>query len=244
MPKWYELTQPAFSKLAGQTSVAVLITGAVEAHGTHLPLGTDTLLPTYLGDQIAERTKALVLPPIPFGDSWIFVPFKGTITVTPNVLTNYYADVMESVFNIGFRYIVVLNGHGGNVCSIRQAATIATSKKEASVILVNWWADLAKDARQEVLETPEGHAAEDETSEALYVCSNLVDMTNLVSSGVKTKFTIISEMYREKLIPSAVAGDPKTANEEKGKAIMLAAAEELVELIEQLERGEVPIEKD
>ena len=243
MPLWYELTQPEFLKCAQKTSVAVMITGSLEAHGNHLPLGTDTILPDYLGKQIADKTNALILPPIPFGDSWAFETFRGTITVSPITLTQLYSDIMDSVFKIGFRFLVIINGHGGNVGSLKQAATLATSKKEASVILVNWWMDLAENARKSVLETPEGHAAEDETSEVLFVRPELVDMSQAVASQVKRKYNIISGAYREEIYPSAIMGDPKTASDEKGKAIIEEAIDELIQLIEQLERGELPMER-
>jgi creatinine amidohydrolase len=242
MPLWYELTQPEFLEVAERTSVAVMVTGSLEAHGNHLPLGTDTILPDYLGKQIAEKTNALVLPPIPFGDSWVYEPFRGTVTVSPITLTQLYSDVMDSVFNIGFRFLVIINGHGGNIGSLKQAAAIATSKKEASVILVNWWTDLAENARKSVLETPEGHAAEDETSEVMFVRPELVDMSQAVASKVKRKYSIISGAYREEIYPSAIMGDPRSASEEKGKAIMEEAIDDLVKLIEQLERGELPME--
>ncbi len=221
-----------------------MITGATEAHGTHLPLGTDMILPSYLGNHIAEKTNAIVLPAIPFGDSWTFIPFRGTIAISPITLTKFYVDVMESVFRQGFRFLIALNGHGGNEGSLRQAASIATSSDERAVIVVNWWKDLAAKTRKEVLETPDGHAAEDETSEVLFVRPDLVDVSNVVSARVETKYRIISGVYREELMPSAIYGNPKAANEEKGKAIIEDAINELIELIEQLEKGELPIVRD
>ncbi|MHA2361867.1 MAG: creatininase family protein, partial [Candidatus Thorarchaeota archaeon] len=80
MPEWIELTHGRFLEASQRTQVAVMITGALEAHGTHLPLGTDSILPTYLGEKVAQKTNALVLPVIPFGDSWSFEMFKGTVS--------------------------------------------------------------------------------------------------------------------------------------------------------------------
>ncbi|MHA2033773.1 MAG: creatininase family protein [Candidatus Thorarchaeota archaeon] len=241
MPLWSELTHKQFIGASNNTEVAVLVTGALEAHGEHLPLGTDTILPEYLAKRVAERTKALVLPPIPVGNSWIFNTFEGTVSITPQTLIALYTDVMRAVFNHGFRYIVVLNGHGGNVSPLQLAAQTATEQSERVVIIVNWWIDLGEKARREVLETYEGHAAEDETSEVMHVRPDLVDMSSAVGGRVESRFRVISAAYREELYPSAVWGDPKTASAEKGKVIMEAAEEELVRLIEELERGVLPI---
>ncbi|MFW9806651.1 MAG: creatininase family protein [Candidatus Thorarchaeota archaeon] len=244
MPFWSDLSFGNFRKVASETEVVVMVTGALETHGKHLPLGTDSYLPNYLAKKVAEKTKALVLPLIPFGESWNFEPFSGTISIKPNILVEFYISVMKSVFEHGFRYIVALNGHGGNDPILKQAAKNATRKGERVVIIVNWWRDLAEDARKLVEETPGGHAAEDETSEVMAVVPDLVDMSVAEAHRIETKFTIISGSYREQLLPSGIYGDPRKASEEKGMLIMDQAEEELIELITQLERGELPIEKD
>ena len=171
------------------------------------------------------------------------MPFRGTVTISPRTLTEFYIEVMQSVFKQRFRYLIALNGHGGNIGSLTHAAQIATTNGESTVIVVNWWKDLAEQARKEVLETPEGHAAEDETSQVMFVRPDLVDMSNPVSARVRSKFRVISGLYREEIAPSAMHGDPRPANEEKGKAMMEEAVEELVQLIQQLERDELPLER-
>lgn len=242
MPLWSELTHKQFEAAANKTEVAVMVTGALEAHGLHLPLGTDTILPEFLARRIAEKTSALVLPPIPIGNSWTFMTFEGTVSVKPKTLIDFYKDVMKSVFSHGFRYLVVINGHGGNVGPLQLAAQRATEQGEKVVILVNWWVDLGKEARKEVLETYEGHAAEDETSEVMYVRPELVDMSSAVAKHSTTPFRIISAAYREELYQSAIWGDPRTATPEKGERIMEAAVEELITLIQNLEQGKLPLE--
>ncbi len=240
MPFWSDLTQKHFRDISKNTRVAVLVTGALEAHGHHLPLGTDTILPWSLAKGIAEKTRALVLPPIPFGDSWVFNQFAGTISVKPSSLVDLYISIMKGVFKQRFTYLVVLNGHGGNSAHIETAAKAATKRGERVVIIVNWWRDLAGDVREEILETPMGHAAEDETSEVMHISPNLVDMDSVIARRNVQKFRIISAHYRADLYQDAVYGDPAKARPEKGKAIMEQAESELIELIEELERGKLP----
>jgi len=241
MPFWSEFSHESFQKAAGKTEVVVMVTGAMEAHGTHLPLATDSFLPTYLAEKVAEKTDALVLPTIHFGDSWDFNNFEGTISIAPNVLVDVYNSIMKGVFKHGFQYLVVLNGHGGNIPALTMAAKTATKRGNRIVIIVNWWKDLAKNARKLVEETPGGHAAEDETSELMHVRPDLVDMSKAVSHRVVTKFSIISGSYRDELLPSAMYGDPRKATPEKGHLIMEQAEEELIELINQLQKGKLPI---
>ncbi len=244
MPFWSELTHSNFHEIASKTEIVLIVTGALEAHGKHLPLATDSILPTYLAEKVAEKTDVLVLPTIPFGDSWVFDNFEGTISIKPEVLIGLYASIMENVFRHGFRYIIVLNGHGGNIPEINLAAKRATEQGHRVVIIVNWWNELAESARKLVEETPAGHAAEDETSEVMYVRPDLVDMKRAESHRVVSKFRIISGVYREELLPAAMYGDPRKATSEKGRLIMEQAEEDLIVLIRQLEQGKLPIERE
>jgi creatinine amidohydrolase len=244
MPHWSDLSHENFQSASSKTEVAVMVTGALEAHGMHLPLSTDSILPTYLAEKVATKTRALVLPTIPFGDSWSFNNFEGTISIAPDALTNFYISVMKGVFKQGFRYLVVLNGHGGNIPELTLAAKSATDMGQRAVIIVNWWKDLAESARKLVEETPMGHAAEDETSEVMHVRPDLVNMSKAEFHRVVTKFTIISGMSRDELLPSAMYGDPRKATPEKGQLIMQQAEEELINLINQLEKGELPITRE
>jgi len=218
-----------------------MVTGALETHGDHLPLGTDIINPAYLAEKVARKTKALMLPPIPFGDSWSFDVFKGTVSLRPETLLMVYRDVMTAVLRQGITFIVALNGHGPNAAILQQAAQAATEGSAGAIIIVNWWLDVAKEARAKVLQTPEGHAAEDETSEVLAVRPDLVDLTAARKARVRTEFRIVSASRREALLPRGMYGEPETATAEKGKTIMQAAEDELVRLVQQLENGKLPI---
>ena len=167
--------------------------------------------------------------------------FKGTITLSETTLVNVIIDVCKSLAHHGFRKIILVNGHGGNVPALKLAAKAATNKGECAVIIVNWWRDLAESARKIVEETPGGHAAEDETSEVMHIRPDLVDMTEAVSHRVISKFDIISGSYRDTLLPSAMYGDPRKATPDKGRLIMEQAEEELIGLINELERGKLPL---
>ncbi len=241
MPRWQELSHRDFLQALERTHVAVMITGALEGHGNHLPLGTDNILPQFLAKAAAEKTNALVLPSINFGDSWIFDQFEGTISIDPQTLVDFYMSVMKGVFKHGIRYLLVLNGHGGNSAHIETAAKSATLERERVVIIVNWWRDLAESARAIVLETPEGHAAEDETSEVMYVAPHLVNMDDASPAKVTSKYRIVSGQYRKELVPNAIYGDPRKATKEKGKLIMEQAADDLIKLILDLEKGNLPL---
>jgi Uncharacterized protein, putative amidase len=155
---WWELTWPEFERV--DKTVALLPTGIVEAHGPHLPLGTDALMATYIAEETARRTNVLLLPTVWYGNTYVLDKFPGTISISNETLYRLYLDIFREVARNGVKYLVVVNGHGGNVDALSMAAKDAARETKLTVILVNWWIDLAQETRRRVLETPEGHAAE------------------------------------------------------------------------------------
>ncbi|MFP3257868.1 MAG: creatininase family protein [Caldivirga sp.] len=241
---WWELTWPEFEKV--DKTVALLPTGIVEAHGPHLPLGTDALMATYIAEEAARRTNVLLLPTVWYGNTYILDKFPGTISISNETLYRLYLDIFREVARNGVRYLVVVNGHGGNVDALSMAAKDAARETKLTVILVNWWIDLAKETRRRVLETPEGHAAEDETSEVWVAYPHLVKAVPRDGSAdewVEVRFRVYGRDVYAMEYTKAVQGYPSKASQEKGRAILEAAINELTQLIEDLKKGKLPVIK-
>ena len=241
---WWELTWPEFEKV--DKTVALLPTGIIEAHGPHLPLGTDALMATYIAEEAARRTNVLLLPTVWYGNTYVLDKFPGTISISNETLYRLYLDIFREVARNGIRYLVVVNGHGGNVDALSMAAKDAARETKLTVILVNWWIDLAKETRRRVLETPEGHAAEDETSEVWVAYPHLVKAIPRDGSAdewVEVRFRVYGRDVYAMEYTKAVQGYPSKASQEKGRAILEAAINELTQLIEDLKKGKLPVIK-
>ena len=241
---WWELTWPEFEKV--DKTVALLPTGIVEAHGPHLPLGTDALMATYIAEEAARRANVLLLPTVWYGNTYILDKFPGTISISNETLYRLYLDIFREVARNGIRYLVVVNGHGGNVDALSMAAKDAARETKLTVILVNWWIDLAKETRRRVLETPEGHAAEDETSEVWVAYPHLVKAIPRDGSAdewVEVRFRVYGRDVYAMEYTKTVQGYPSKASQEKGRAILEAAINELTQLIEDLKKGKLPVIK-
>jgi creatinine amidohydrolase len=142
--------------------------------------------------------------------------------------------------------LVVVNGHGGNVDALSMAAKDVARETNLVIIIINWWIDLAKEARRRVLETPEGHAAEDETSEVWAAYPHLVKWVprdGAADEWVEARFRIYGKEVYAMEYTKAVQGYPSRADQEKGKAILEAAVNELVQLINDLRSGKLPMTK-
>lgn len=110
------LTSPevAAAVAAGRTT-AIVVLGAQEQHGAHLPLATDALWGERLAMMLADRLgDALVAPVVPVGVSPEHLRFAGTITLRPETLGAILDDYLASLARHGFRRVVVLPSHGGN----------------------------------------------------------------------------------------------------------------------------------
>jgi creatinine amidohydrolase len=93
---------------------AILSVGATEQFGPYLPMHLDTLIAELYADAFGRELNAYVLPTIPFNTSEEHANFKGTVTVSPNVLTAMLEDIVRSLTRQGFRKFVVCTGHGGS----------------------------------------------------------------------------------------------------------------------------------
>src|SRR5262249_27011191 len=88
---------------AAANRLAVLPFGALEQHGPHLSLATDTVLAEGVAGAIADALDALLLPAMPLGDSWGFHTFPGTVTLEHDTVAAVGLDVCRSLASTGFR---------------------------------------------------------------------------------------------------------------------------------------------
>ena len=103
--------------------IGILPVGAVEQHGPHLPLLTDTVLASGVARRIAEGVEnALLLPAIAYGDAWTAEGWAGTLSLSPDTLRASVIDIGRGLHRMGVRGLVTINGHFGNREPIALAA--------------------------------------------------------------------------------------------------------------------------
>lgn len=114
----------------------MIVIGATEQHG-YLSLLTDIKIPLALADAASQQSGVLVAPPLNFGSSPYFLDYPGTISFRLSTLLDAVEDIVRSVFNQGFRRILVLNGHGGNDGVRSRLVELAN---ELPALKLNWYA--------------------------------------------------------------------------------------------------------
>ncbi|MET1128411.1 MAG: creatininase family protein [Thermoproteota archaeon] len=222
---------------SAEKSVAVLPVGSLERHGDHLPLGTDTILADHVARRVAERLGAHLFPPVWYGSSRGLRRFPGTIDVDDDAFEKYVASVLEEIVRNGYRFVLVINGHGGNSATLRRAAKRVAYRTGAVIVVVDWWRDVAQEERKRLFSSP-GHAGEDETSAVLHVVPEAVDMaaaSDYIPPDLP-RINVYSPTVDEKLYPRAVMGSPSRASADKGRAWLEAVVSEIVEVFEKVKR--------
>ena len=177
--RYQDLTSPEIDALDREATVLLLPIGAVEQHGEHMPVGTDTMLAEALCLAAAgRRPGTLVLPPPWYGYSPHHMRFAGSITLGAETLLAVVGDVVGSVVRHGFRRLVIVNGHGGNASLVGvMAATLGERHYGAARIAGVTYFQLAAAAiagRRRSGAGGMGHACEFETSLMLHVAPELV----------------------------------------------------------------------
>jgi creatinine amidohydrolase len=224
-----ELTSSQLERLADP--VALWPVGAVEPHGPHAPLGTDTLISVGMCERAAARLdNAVVLPPLPFGVTRYGAAFAGAIGISEQTLRAVVLDVAKSVADNGFRRLVIVNNH----FEPEQVATLRSAADEAGALYL----DLVRRRNAERLtdEFRRGscHAGRYETSLVLADAPELIETTELPPNEVDMPAAIAAGRtdFLAMGMDRAYCGAPAEATAEEGRQTFETLTDMLVELVE------------
>lgn len=236
---WNRLPAEALRALAARDAIVLLPVASTEQHGPHLATGVDD----FLCSEICRRTAAALAPDVPvvvaptlwFGLADHHVPFGGTFTVS---LATYYAvlrDLCRGILGAGFRRIVIVNGHGGNIQALATFTGELTRELGAPIATTTYFME-GQAAQAGILEDQKGvmHACEAETSMMMAVHPDLVNAARLKDAHGPA-FDIAASLLPSlktfktfaELTASGVAGDARKASASKGEALLAACSSAL-----------------
>lgn len=237
--EWAHLTWPEAEAAVRNMPACVLPFGVVEEHGPHMPLDVDTRLATEVCRRICERTGAILMPTVPYGQAWSTYPFPGTLSISLDTLIALTIDLVRSLRDHGFKLVLVHSGHFGNWVALREAIRRCDAElPDIKVVVLDRLSQALADVK-DVLATPRSHpvymhSCEIETSMALEVMPDQVHMDRAVREypefpydfdATPTRWTVVTK--------SGVLGDATAATPEKGKAILNALVERCVAIAER-----------
>jgi mycofactocin precursor peptide peptidase len=193
--------------------------GAVEQHGHHLPLGTDSAVAGAVAEAAtAHLHDALLAPALTYGASGEHEDFPGTISIGTEALTGLLVEYGRSACRWAGRVLVV-NGHGGNLDALRAAGTVLRAEGRD----VAWFPCAPADG--------DAHAGRTETSLMLHVEPEWVRADRAVPGETAPIALLLPRLRAEgvrAVSPTGVLGDPAGASAEEGAELLNALVGRLV----------------
>jgi len=227
---------------AGKRRVIVML-AAMEQHGPHLPIGTDTYLGYATGVRLARRLgDALVAPVITIGYSAGHLPMAGTVSIEESALETVIEDVCRSLARHGFREVILLCSHGGNYRALRNV--LPRLRDEHSALRISavtdfdeWLQQTRAFAAREGLDMAKlgVHAAQGETSLMLAHRPDLVEMENACEgftgdASIRWRSKVPPPM--DTMSPTGILGDARGSTAELGEKMFAERIERLASMIE------------
>ena len=113
-----EMTQPTAERMLRDGTV-ILVTGSIEQHGGHLPLGTDAIAALTVAERVSAAIGAPLLQLSPVGVAPYHMPWAGSLTLRPDTFIRLLGDVCDGLARAGVSRILLINWHEGNTPSVR-----------------------------------------------------------------------------------------------------------------------------
>jgi creatinine amidohydrolase len=239
------LTWKQVDALPRAATLLVLPTAAIEQHGHHLPLATDTLINNLLLGKALEQIPAglpiYALPPVCYGKSNEHAGFPGTLSVSAQTFIAVVRDLGASIADSGFKKVVLYNTHGGNTSLVDVLARDLRAEFGLRTFSLFGSAGAAFEGVSEQERTYGFHAGEIETAYLLHGAPELVHpeeyTTNYIArvdqpellkpEGSGANFAWLTK----DIAPSGVMGDPSAATAENGERWSNHAAARIAEIL-------------
>jgi creatinine amidohydrolase len=234
--------------LPRESTLLILPTAAIEQHGHHLPLATDTLINTLLLGHALRKLPAdlpvYALPPVHYGKSNEHIGFPGTLSLSATTFMAVLRDLGSSLSKAGFRKLVLYNTHGGNASLIDVMSRDLRAEFGLRTFALHGSGGILFEGLNPQERTYGFHAGEVETSFLLASAPELVDCSAYTSNyiaDISKPATLLPEnapatfaWLTRDIASSGVMGDPRPATAEKGERWLEHAATRLAAALEEM----------
>jgi creatinine amidohydrolase len=193
--------------------VLVIPLGALEQHGPHLPLDTDTRIAAALAAAAAAgRPGVGIGPTLPIGASGEHAGFAGTLSIGTEALVTVLVELGRDA-SAHWDAVLFVNAHGGNAEGVARAVTAMRAEGRRC------------DAFHAALSGGDAHAGRTETSLLLHLAPDVVRPDDAVAGNTCPIAELLPALRREgvrALSPNGVLGDPAGASAAEGVELLAA----------------------
>jgi creatinine amidohydrolase len=223
-----------------QTSQGIIIPiGSTEQHGPTGLIGTDAICAEAIAIAVGEATQALVAPTINVGMALHHTGFPGTMSLRPSTLILVIRDYLTTLTRSGFTKFFFINGHGGNIATLKAAFSETYAHltdfqiPQADLVqcqVANWFMcgsvyRLAK----ELYGSEEGsHATPSEVALTQYLYPQAIKSAPLDPHHLSTEHKIYGATdFRRRYPDGRMGSNPALATPEHGQQFFDVAVKEL-----------------
>ena len=226
------MSWPALRALSAERLIAILPLGAIEAHGPHLPLGTDVVIADAMARAGAERLAArgfevVLLPVMTMAAAPFASAFAGTIDVAPAATAATVEGIVRSLARHGVKAVVLANGHHdpAHVRALRDAVSHMDSERPVLIVFPDLTRRRWASRLTEEFQSGACHAGRYETSIVMAADPSLVDGRVLPTLEPNNR-SLITAMHEGNMTfeaaggPRAYFGAPAEASAAEGHEII------------------------
>lgn len=251
---WGDFRTTEYASIDPETTIAILPVAAIEQHGPHLPISTDTTIMNGMLETVIARLPAdldiRILPVQAVGKSNEHLRAPGTLTLPASTLIDAWTELGLSVARAGVKKIVVVNSHGGNE-EIMGIVTRELRVRENMLAVKTSWQRFGRPAGMySGREDRYGiHGGDVETSLMLHFRPDLVDMSkaeDFVSQVERAEKELALLRHTGThafawlagdLNPNGVVGEAGLATAEKGRLTAEHQADGFIRLLRDIRKA-------
>ncbi len=217
--------------------------GSAEQHGPTGFIGTDALCPEIVADSLAEKVDGLIAPTISVGMAQHHLGFPGSITLRPSTLISVIGDYVASLSRHGFNRFYFVNGHGGNIATVKAAfdeiyaeSSLGTARHNRTgirCVLRNWFdcPSVGAIEAEEFGDANGSHATAGEVSLTYYRYPDdgiRISSSDKLTPEVAPEGSFFDcEDYRRRFPDGRIGSDPTMASAAIGEKLRNAAVTDL-----------------
>lgn len=221
-----------------QSTGIILPIGSTEQHGPTGLIGTDAICAEVIAKGVGETTGALVAPTLNVGMALHHMGFPGSISLRPTTLISLVRDYVVGLARQGFRRFFWINGHGGNIATLKAAfaevyATLGDlqlpAAEEVQCQLNNWYMcpKVYQKAKELYGDREGSHATPSEVAVTQFAYPEAIKQAELSPEVNRDRIIFGAADFRRRYPDGRMGSDPSLARPEHGQQLYELAVQDL-----------------